>query len=133
GVPLASGETLFGKEAFWDLLRRRAVDVVLPDVRHCGGLGELVRIGALADTAQIGVAPHNPGAPVGTATVAHAMAALHNFTILELMFGDVPWRGDLITPAESIVDGCYTLPDGPGLGVTLNESILSAHEVPIPS
>ena len=92
-----------------------------------------MRIATMAETAQIRIAPHNPGAPLGTATVAHAMSILPNFAILEFMFGDVPWRGDLITPAESIVDGYYTVPDGPGLGVTLNEAVFEAHESPIPA
>jgi galactonate dehydratase len=132
-VPIAAGETLFGRDAYWDLVRRRAIDVALPDVRHCGGIGELVRIAALAEPAQIRVAPHNPGGPVGTAAVAQAVATLPNFAILEYLFGDVPWRASLVTPAESIAGGSYTVPDAPGLGLRLNEEVLAAHSFPIRS
>jgi len=50
-----------------------------------------------------------------------------NFAILEYAFGEVPWRESLISPAESIVDGYYQVPDAPGLGVTLNEAALEEH------
>jgi galactonate dehydratase len=67
---------------------------------------------------------------VGTATVAHAVATRPNFAILEYLFGDVDWRESLVTPCESIVDGYYTVPDAPGLGVKLNEEVMAAHATP---
>ena len=125
--PVATGETLFGRGAFWELFTRRALDVAMPDVKHCGGIGELRKIAAVAETARVQVAPHNPSGPVAMAATVHAVATVPNFGILEYAFGEVPWRESLIEPAESIVDGYYQVPDGPGLGVRLNEAVLQEH------
>jgi len=125
--PVATGETLFGREGFWELLTRRALDVAMPDVKHCGGIAELRRIAAMAETAHVQVAPHNPSGPVAMAATVHAVAALPNFSILEYAFGEVPWRETLIAPAETIVDGYYAVPDTPGLGVRLDDATVAAH------
>jgi galactonate dehydratase len=58
--PMAGGETLFGLSGFAPLVRRRAVDTIMPDVKHCGGLLELTRIAAMAADEGVMVAPHNP-------------------------------------------------------------------------
>jgi len=125
--PVATGETLFGRAAFWELFTRRALDVAMPDVKHCGGIGEMRKIAAMAEPAHVQVAPHHPSGPVAMAATVHAVATMPNFTILEYAFGEVPWRESLIEPAESIVDGYYRVPDAPGLGVTLNEAALAEH------
>ena len=117
--PVAAGETLFGRGEFWRLFTRQAVDVAMPDVKHCGGIGELRRIAALAEPAHVQIAPHNPSGPVATAATVHAAAAMPNFTILEYAFGEVDWREALIEPTEHIADGFYEVPDAPGLGIRL--------------
>ena len=58
--PMAGGETLFGLSGVAPLIRRRAVDTIMPDVKHCGGLLELTRIAAMAADEGVMVAPHNP-------------------------------------------------------------------------
>ena len=118
--PIATGETLFGREAYWELFTRRALDVAMPDVKHCGGIAELRRIAAMAEPAHVQVAPHNPSGPVAMAATVHACAAMPNFSILEYAFGEVDWRAHLIEPAERLVDGFYDVPDAAGLGVRLN-------------
>ncbi|HEU5329568.1 MAG TPA: enolase C-terminal domain-like protein, partial [Thermomicrobiales bacterium] len=74
-----------------------------------------------------GVAPHNPSGPVAMAASAHAAAALPRLRALEYAWGEVDWRQDIITPREQIVAGELALPDGPGLGITLNDAIVAAH------
>ncbi|MDQ3701351.1 MAG: mandelate racemase/muconate lactonizing enzyme family protein [Chloroflexota bacterium] len=125
--PVAAGETFFGLEPFWELFTRRAADIAMPDVKHCGGLGALMRIGALAEPGHVQIAPHNPSGPVATAATVHACAALPNFTVLEYAFGEVDWRAGLTEPAEAIVDGFYEVPDAPGLGRRLNQDALAQH------
>jgi galactonate dehydratase len=125
--PVAGGETFFGLEPFWELFTRNAIDVAMPDVKHCGGIGALRHIAALAEPAHVQVAPHNPSGPVALAATAHAAVTMPNFTILEYAFGEVDWREQLVEPAESIVDGFYTPPDTPGLGVRLNQTVLAEH------
>ncbi|HEX2323996.1 MAG TPA: mandelate racemase/muconate lactonizing enzyme family protein [Chloroflexota bacterium] len=118
--PVAAGETFFGRRPFWDLFTRGAVDVAMPDVKHCGGILELRRIAALAEPAHVQVAPHNPSGPVALAATAHAVLGLPNFAILEHAFGEAEWREGLVDPPEAIVDGYYSPPEGPGLGLRLN-------------
>jgi galactonate dehydratase len=125
--PVATGETLFGRDGFWPLLTRRMLDVAMPDVKHCGGIAELRRIAAMAEPAHVLVAPHNPSGPVAMAATVHACATMPNFAILEYAFGEVDWRETLVEPAESIVGGYYTVPDAPGLGVRLNEDAARRH------
>ncbi|MGH2356182.1 MAG: mandelate racemase/muconate lactonizing enzyme family protein [Chloroflexota bacterium] len=125
--PVAAGETFFGRQPFWELFTRGAIDVAMPDVKHCGGIAELRRIAALAEPAHVQVAPHNPSGPVALVATAHAATTLPNFSILEYAFGEVEWREDLIQPAESIVDGFYEVPDTPGLGIRLNEAVVAEH------
>jgi galactonate dehydratase len=125
--PVATGETLFGRDGFWPLLTRRILDVAMPDVKHCGGIAELRRIAAMAETAHVQVAPHNPSGPVAMAATVHACATMPNFAILEYAFGEADWRETLVEPAEAIVDGYYTVPDAPGLGVRLNEEVVRRH------
>ena len=64
---MAGGEVLFGMTGFAPLIERQAFDVIMPDVKHCGGLLELTRIAAVAATRDVLVSPHNPSGPVSTA------------------------------------------------------------------
>ena len=64
-------EFLFGMAGFAPLCEQRAVDVVMPDVKHCGGLTEARRIAAIADLYGVAVSPHNPSGPVATAASVH--------------------------------------------------------------
>lgn len=121
--PMAGGEILFGTAGFAPLCRQQAVHVIMPDVKHCGGLLELTRIAALAELEGIAVAPHNPSGPVSTAASVQVCAGMSNFRILELQWGEVAWRKDLVTPAETFVAGNIGVPKLPGLGIELNERL----------
>ena len=125
--PMAGGEVLFGVAGFAPLSRTRAVHVIMPDVKHCGGLLELTRIAAMADADGVAVAPHNPSGPVGTAATVQACAVLKNFRLLELQWGEAAWRGDLLSPPERFAGGAIEVPDRPGFGVELNDAVVRAH------
>lgn len=127
GLTTAGGEALFGRAGFWEYITRRAVHIIMPDVKHAGGITECRRIAALAETAQIPVAPHSPAGPVSTMAGVHLAATIQNFLVLEYAFGEVSWRGDLIRPAERVVDGFVEVPDTPGLGIELDEAVAIAH------
>ena len=124
---MAGGEFLFGVEGFEPLCRERAVDVIMPDVKHCGGVTELTKIATVAELYGVLVSPHNPSGPVSTMASAQVCAGLPNFDILEYQWNEVPWRGDLIDPPERFSGGILQVPDGPGIGVTLNESVVREH------
>ena len=85
------------------------------------------RLGALAETANVHISPHNPSGPVAMAATAHAAVTMPSFSILGYAFGEADWRERLIEPAESIQDGFYQVSDAPGLGVRLDETTNAAH------
>jgi galactonate dehydratase len=129
--PMAAGELLFGMPGFAPLVRQHAVDVIMPDVKHCGGLLELTHIAAEAASEGVIVAPHNPSGPVSTAASAQVCAALPNVNYLELQYGEVPWRGEIVSPPERFVAGQLAVSDRPGLGIELNEAAIRAHALPL--
>jgi len=129
--PMAGGELLFGLEGFRPLIQRQAFDVIMPDVKHCGGLQEMLHIGALAETENIQVAPHNPSGPVSTAAGVQVAAAMPNCNYLELQYGEVDWRSGVLVPGESFVDGRISVPDAPGLGVRLDEQVIASNRLPL--
>ncbi len=121
---MAGGEFLFGIEGFGPLCREQAVDVIMPDVKHCGGLHEARKIAAVAELDGVAVSPHNPSGPVATAASAQLCAGLPNFEILEMQWGEAAWRGDLVEPPERFENGSIAVPEGPGLGVELNDAVV---------
>lgn len=127
-VPIASGERLYSKYQFADLIEQRAVDILQPDVQHAGGLMELRLIAAMGETRYMGFAPHNSSSPVGTAASLHLDACVPNFLIQELPVGDVPWREEIVEPPiEQVTEGFLNIPTAPGLGVRLNEKVARQH------
>lgn len=119
-VPIATGEMLYTKYEFRDLLVRDAVDIVQPDICCAGGLLELKKIAAMAEAFYIPIAPHNPLGPVATAVSVHLAACTPNFLILEYLPDDAPGRRALVDEPMRLVDGHLALPTGPGLGIDLN-------------
>jgi galactonate dehydratase len=126
-MPTASAESVFGLEGFRPFLTRPVVDVIMPDIKHAGGLLETKTIGSAARMSQILVAPHNPSGPVATVASGHVVSTLNNLLILEYAWGEAPWRADLLTPAEPVRDGHLWLSNAPGLGYRLNEKTVAAH------
>ena len=125
--PMAGGEFLFGMSGFAPLIEARAVDVIMPDVKHCGGLQEARNIAALADLHDVAVSPHNPSGPVATAASVQLCAGMPNFDVLEYQWGEVGWRGDLVDPPERFDNGRIALTGRPGLGIELNDALVSEH------
>jgi L-alanine-DL-glutamate epimerase-like enolase superfamily enzyme len=101
-IPIASGENNYGKRQFRALFEQRAVDIVQPDLRRAGGLTECLEIGLLADAYNVPYASHGSGAHL------HVLAALPNTLFMES--GLLREGGQ-----ERFVDGCYLLPEEPGL------------------
>lgn len=125
----AGGESILGVQGFYPYIRGEAVDVVMPDPKYCGGLLELKKIAAMAEGAGLAAAPHGPASPVGTAAAAQVCATLPNFLILEFSYGEVPWRAELIEPAEQVSGGGLALSGKPGLGIALNERVAKREEL----
>lgn len=123
-VPIAAGERLFTRWEFLPLIERRAVAVVQPDAAHAGGITETRRIAALAETRDILFAPHCPLGPVALAACLHLDAVAPNFLIQEhVTLGESLLRTPFV-PA----DGHLAVPDGPGLGIEIDEAKLAAEK-----
>jgi len=120
-IPLATGECLYTKHDFRQLLSKQAADIVQPDVCLAGGILELKKIAAIAEAHYVVVAPHNPMGPVATAVNVHLVASVPNFLILEYHPDDEPPRRDLIDEPMVLRDGYLELPTRPGFGIELNE------------
>lgn len=127
-VPIAAGERWFGRQGIAPALARHAVDFIQPDVTHAGGISELVFISTLAATSYIGFAPHNPSGPISTAATLQIGAAVPNFHYLEIMATDVPWRPDISSERlELTLEGDVMIPEGIGLGITLDLDEIARH------
>lgn len=124
-TPVALGERLYTRWDFRECLDRGGADVVQPDVSHVGGISELLRVGSMAETWHAWCCPHNPCGPVAHAATAQLAAVLPNCPYLETMATDVPWRQELAVESARLVDGRMRLDDTPGLGVDINEDLLT--------
>ena len=128
-IPLATGERLIDRVEFHDLLAARAVDVIQPDICHCGGLLEAKKIAAMAEAVSVGVAPHNPLGPIAGAAALHFAVSTPNHVIQEEMVGAVPWYSEVVRGPIRMVDGFWQVPEGPGLGVEVDEAECARHPV----
>ena len=127
-VPLATGERSFTKYGFADFCSRHLVNYVQPDVCHAGGILEMKKIGTIAETYRVEMAPHNPQSEVSTLASLHVDATTPACTIQEYNPNNTPWIRDLFNGgAVQVKEGFAELPSRPGLGVDLNEKVASQH------
>jgi galactonate dehydratase len=126
-IPVATGECLYTKFEFRDLIFREAADIIQPDVCLMGGLMEMKKVAAIAEAAYVVVAPHNPMGPVATAVNVHFAASTPNFTILEYNPDDTGGRREIVKEPLRVKDGYIELPTAPGLGIELNEEAFKDH------
>src|SRR5260370_4580613 len=125
---LATGERSFTKYGFADFCSRHLVDYIQPDVCHAGGILELKKIGTLAETYRVNLAPHNPQSYVSTMASLHVDATTPSATIQESTLSRTAWIQDLFEgTGPDVRSGYAELPMRPGLGVTLNEKVAAAH------
>jgi galactonate dehydratase len=129
-TPIAGSERLTSKNRFNDFFRAGAVDVAQPDIVYIGGITEMKKVCALAETYQVTIAPHNTKGPVGIMAAAHVMAAIPNPLIQELIAPSwIPWRNDVLQNPLVIEDSKLVVPDRPGLGIEFDEEALQSHVV----
>ena len=125
-VRIAAGERQLTRWGFREWLETGAVDVIQPDISHCGGIGELLRIASYAEVYNVQVAPHNPYGPVALAANLHATACMPNFLILEHC-RHRPWFDAVQKFGPQLEAGRATLSDRPGLGIELDWDYLKKH------
>jgi D-arabinonate dehydratase/D-galactarolactone cycloisomerase len=127
-IPVVTGESEFTRYGYRDLLLARAADVVMPNLTRAGGITETRRTAALCSAFHVEVSPHGVGSAIGLAAALQLAAATPNVTSLEYNRLPNPLRDDLAAP-PALVDGALVVPEGPGLGVTLDEDLIAHYEV----
>jgi galactonate dehydratase len=129
-IPVATGERLFTKWGFRDVLELGAADVLQPDIAHCGGILEARKISAAAETSFVGVAPHNPYSWLLTMASIQLDFATPNFLIQEFLVDHPPEVERLFAaPFTWLPGGWVEPPTAPGLGVELDWDAVRAHEL----
>lgn len=129
-IPIATGERLYSKYDFKRLLASGGVDIVQPDVSHCGGLTEVKKIAAMAEAHDVALAPHCPLGPIALAACLQIDATCYNAVIQEQSVGIHYNVGrsvlDYVTNSSDFdfADGFVNLPHLPGLGVSVNRDLV---------
>jgi galactonate dehydratase len=127
-IPVATGERLFTKWGFRDILALGAADVLQPDLAHCGGIWEARKIAAAAEVSYVGVAPHNPYSWLLTMASIQLDFATPNFLIQEFLVDHPPEVERLFAaPFTWLPGGWVEPPRAPGLGVALDWDAVRAH------
>jgi galactonate dehydratase len=129
-LPIATGERAHTMEDMRPLIEGGLVDVIQVDLTHFGGFLSMKRLAGWADAYSLLMAPHNVCGPVGTMANVHFAVATPNYKVLEHFndFADA-WVHELVdgAPRVDAADGCFALPDRPGLGVRLNHDACARH------
>lgn len=127
-IPIVLGERLYSRWDYRRVLELGLAPFVQPDVIHVGGILELKKLGAMAEVYSVGVAAHNAAGPISTAATLQAVATMPNVQIQEMFAPqDAPWRDELARPPIAVLGGKVQIPQGPGLGIELDESVARAH------
>ena len=128
GVPIATGERLHTPFEYRELFELQAADIIQPDITHFGGLLNTKKLAAWADTYYRLIAPHNVGGPASTMAALHLGACTTNFKIQEHFNDfDEPYVKESAIGVPEVVNGYFSLPTKPGLGLTLNEDLINEH------
>lgn len=126
-IPIATGERMFSRWDFKQLLSDGYVDIIQPDLSHAGGITECRKIATMAEAYDVAVAPHCPLGPIALAACLQVDAVSHNVFIQEQSLGIHYNKGNdlldyIVDPAVfDYKEGFVQLPTGPGLGITVNE------------
>lgn len=128
-IPLAAGERLYTRYGFREYIEKQAIDILQPDMGLAGGITEVKKIAAYAETYDLHIQPHNCAGPVATAASVQLDGCITNFIIQEWF----PYRDSLMYELveedfeRQAVNSQFTIPDKPGLGVTLNEEVIARY------
>ena len=126
-APISVGERLHTRWEFAPVLERKLADFVMPDVTWTGGITELRKVAALAETYYVPVSPHDAGGPLNVLAGAHVMLTVPNFYRLETSRYDLSKYDELIDVPLDVRGGCLHVTDRPGLGVEINVAHLRAN------
>lgn len=127
-VPIAAGERLHSVRECQRAIAAGGIAVLQPDVVHVGGIGPMLAIAGVAEAAFLPIAPHNASGPIATAATLQVAAVIPNLLVQEMFAPlDAPWRDLVAGPPIVVEDGRVAIPDGPGLGIELDENEVLSH------
>lgn len=132
-TPICGGENFYLGYGYTRLLEQAAVDIIMPDLQKCGGLGEGQRIANLANLYYTPFSPHMVGSFLGAMATAHVCATVPNFHILEwqtLSDTEPKWKEIVTYDKPFIEKGFLVVSDKPGIGVELNLEGLKKYATP---
>jgi galactonate dehydratase len=132
-TPICAGENFYLAYGYTRLLSEAGIDIVMPDLQKCGGLGEGQRIANLANLYYVPFSPHMVGSFLGAMATAHVCASVPNFHILEwqtLSDTEAKWKEIVQYDKPFIEKGFLVLSDKPGVGVEINEEGLKKYAMP---
>lgn len=128
GMLLAGAETIAGVDAVAPMLARGCYDAIMPDLKYCGGYRGMLEIAAAAARHGVKLSPHNPTGPICNLGSLHACAAMTECVSLEYQLAESPLYTQLVGGvAPALVDGCFIVPQTPGVGATLDATVVAAH------
>ena len=120
-LPIATGERVFTKWGFREVLEKRAATILQPDLCHAGGITEVRLIAGMAEAYYAAIAPHNPLGPISLAAGVQLAASIPNFLCQE----QVSLGAGYLKRPFTLRAGYLDLPTGPGLGIELDEEALA--------
>ncbi|NKB69873.1 MAG: galactonate dehydratase [Candidatus Latescibacteria bacterium] len=126
-VPVSTGEELYTRWEFRALLEANAVGIIQPDICHAGGLSEMRKIAAMADTYYVTVAPHNSNGPISTVASLHFDMSIPNCHMQELFLNSLDLYQAVLTQPLEIADGYGAPPEGPGWGTDIDDAVLAQY------
>ncbi|WP_348609395.1 galactonate dehydratase [Halobaculum rarum] len=133
-TPIATGERMFHRTDFKEILEANAVDIIQPDLSHAGGITECHRIASMAGAYDVSVAPHCPLGPVALASCLQLDAVAPNALIqeqsLDIHYNETSDVLDYLADPSvfEYEDGFVPVPDGPGLGIEIDEDVLEERD-----
>jgi len=125
-IPVAAGERLYTRWEFRPLLEKNAVRIIQPDICHTGGISELRKIAAMAESYYVAFQPHNANGPISTLASVQVDSSSPNFIIQEFFYPNLEKYNELLTEPIEYEGGYIKVPDGPGLGADLREDVVKA-------
>jgi galactonate dehydratase len=120
-LPIATGERIFTKWGFREILEKKAAAVLQPDLCHAGGITEVRLIAGMAEAFYATIAPHNPLGPISLAAGVQIAASIPNFLCQE----QVSLGEGYLKKPFTVREGYLDLPTGPGLGIELDENAMA--------
>lgn len=120
-LPIATGERVFTKWGFREVLEKKAATILQPDLCHAGGITEVRLIAGMAEAYYASIAPHNPLGPISLASGVQIAASIPNFLIQE----QVSLGEGYIKNPFKVKEGYLELPTAPGLGIELDENAMA--------